>query len=242
MGRMLCVALPYLLTAGSLVLLLAACFGSVTTEDLYVVRINTTDSTADKIDRVARDEAGNVSNISLSFLAPNSIYDITIWSYCVSSGGERACTKPSFDWASGWSSTASFPIDAKELDYFRKALLCTQISYAITGVGLALSLCFGVFANYTRIMSCVTFLVAQGVSVAIAASVSLSTAVAVIIVATFDGSAERLGATASLNPTFLVMCWTSLACALGAGFFWMFTICCRLPAFSFRDSQDSLRD
>jgi len=40
--RVFCVALPFFLSFGSLVLLLVACFGNVIQEDLYVVRINTT--------------------------------------------------------------------------------------------------------------------------------------------------------------------------------------------------------
>ncbi|CRK44212.1 hypothetical protein BN1723_000898 [Verticillium longisporum] len=44
-GRVFCVALPFILSTGSLVLLLAACFGSVTHKDVYIFRIDTTELT-----------------------------------------------------------------------------------------------------------------------------------------------------------------------------------------------------
>jgi len=103
------------------------------------------------------------------------------------------------------------------------------VLYIVTTLALALSLVFGIFANYTRIMSCVTFLVAQVVSMTVVISVSLSTTMAVMTAVTVD-SPDWDGANASLNTTFLALSWMSVACALSAGFFWMFTICCCAPS------------
>ncbi|KAM0273200.1 hypothetical protein ACHAQH_008412 [Verticillium albo-atrum] len=266
-GRVFCVALPFILSTGCLVLLLVACFGNVTHKDLYIFRVDTTGLTINldefevvsaQISRRAKplmlrqeitDAADSLKNTNstASTLGLDNIYDISLWRYCASgSDAERSCFSLGFDWASKQLNTNStlvsvdgrqvgLPQDMIEsLQFFQTAVKWAQIFYVIAFVALALSLVFGIFANCTRVMSCFTFLVAQVVSITVVISVSLSTAVAVMAVAAVEGTAEWFGVSASLNSAFLALGWMSVACALGAGFFWMFTICCCAPSRSRR--------
>ncbi|KAM0329333.1 hypothetical protein ACHAQA_004638 [Verticillium albo-atrum] len=284
-GRFLCVALPFILSTGSLVFLLIACLGGVSNKDLHMFRVNTTEleiNPADFKDIVSsitsrdlpilpevnalasRQDSTDVqdavddaltSNITAKALGLDNVYDIALWGYCTTeSNGDRECTKPEFDWASKRLNTSylegvgavagrrvELPSEVEDsLKLFQKVVKWTQVAYIIAFISLALSVLFGIFANCTRVMSCVTFLVAQVASVAVVASAALSTAMSVVVVGAVEGTAKWYGVKAGFDTTFLALVWISAACALGAGFFWMFTICCCAPSNS-RDRKSRNR-
>ncbi|KAM0283872.1 hypothetical protein ACHAQH_002253 [Verticillium albo-atrum] len=282
-GRFLCVALPFILSTGSLIFLLIACLGGVSNKDLRMFRVNTTDleiNPADfkdivssitsrdilpEVNIVARQDSSDVgdavndaltNNITAKALGLDNVYDIALWGFCTTeSNGDRTCTDPEFDWASKKLNTSfiegvgdvagrrvELPSEVEDsLNLFKKVVKWTQVAYIIAFISLALSVIFGIFANCTRVMSCVTFLVAQVASIAVVASASLSTAMSVVVVGAVEGTAKWYGVKAGFDTTFLALVWISAACALGAGFFWMFTICCCAPSHNSRDRKSRNR-
>jgi hypothetical protein len=119
----------------------------------------------------------------------------------------------------------------------------TEIAFIIALVCLGVELFFGIFATCSRAWGCVTFIVASITTVAVMAAASLATAMSVLVVGTVEGVARWYGVRSSFNTTFLSLIWLSAALALGAGFFWMFTICCCAPDRSSRkDRKRSTQD
>ncbi|OLN84372.1 SUR7 family protein pun1-like protein 3 [Colletotrichum chlorophyti] len=276
-GRVICVALPFILTVGSLIFLLIAALGGVSNKDLYMFRVNLTDleinpaSVSSIVSRDALPKAVNfgtyhnralltasgenalskaqtdgtqTSNITAADLGLDNLYDITLWGYCTTnSNGDKTCTKAKFDWASDYLNTTTLEtigtaagrrIELPDevttaLSAFKTATKWTQVAYIIAFIALGLEIVFGIFANCTRVMSCITFLVASVASLAVCASAALSTAMSVIVVGAVEGTAKFYGVSAGFNNSFLALIWISAALALGAGFFWMFTICCCAP-------------
>jgi len=284
-GRVICVALPFILTVGSLIFLMIAALGGVSNKDLYMFRVNLTDLevspasvssivsrdasavsfgthhnrallTADADDAVSKAAADGTqtSNITAADLGLNNLYDITLWGYCTTgTDGGKTCTKPKFDWASDYLNTSTLeaigtaagrkielPKEVKTaLSAFKTATKWTQVAYIIAFIALGLEIVFGIFANCTRAMSCITFLVASVASLAVCASAALSTAMSVIVVGAVEGTARFYGVSAGFNNTYLALVWVSAAMALGAGFFWMFTICCCAPNHTKKSKRNS---
>ncbi|KAK2060302.1 SUR7 protein [Colletotrichum caudatum] len=254
-GRVICVALPFILTIASLIFLMVAALGGVSNKDLYMFRVNLTDlevSPASVSSIVSRQT--QTSNITAADLGLNDLYDIGLWGYCTTdTNGGKTCTKPKFDWAADYLNTSSLeaigtaagrrielPDEVKTaLSAFKTATKWTQVAYIIAFIALGLEIVFGIFANCTRAMSCITFLVASVASLAVCASAALSTAMSVIVVGAVEGTARFYGVAAGFNNSYLALVWISAAFALGAGFFWMFTICCCAPSHTKRSKRNS---
>ncbi|KAK2043039.1 SUR7 protein [Colletotrichum somersetense] len=254
-GRVICVALPFILTVASLIFLMVAALGGVSNKDLYMFRVNLTDlevSPASVSSIVSRQT--QTSNITAADLGLNNLYDIGLWGYCTTdTNGGNTCTKPKFDWAADYLNTSSLeaigtaagrrielPDEVKTaLSAFKTATKWTQVAYIIAFIALGLEIVFGIFANCTRAMSCITFLVASIASLAVCASAALSTAMSVIVVGAVEGTARFYGVSAGFNNSYLALVWISAAFALGAGFFWMFTICCCAPSHNKRSKRNS---
>ncbi|KAK1458828.1 SUR7 protein [Colletotrichum cuscutae] len=284
-GRVICVALPFILSVGSMIFLLVAALGGVSNKDLYMFRVNLTDleiNPASVSSIVSRDvKAANfgkyhdralltgdgdnaitkaatdssttqTSNITAADLGLDNLYDIALWGYCTTdTNGDKTCTKAKFDWASSYLNTSTLEtigtaagrkIELPDevttaLSAFKTATKWTQVAYIIAFIALGLEIVFGIFANCTRVMSCITFLVASLASVAVCASAALSTAMSVIVVGAVEGTAKYYGVSAGFNNSFLALIWISAALALGAGFFWMFTICCCAPSHTRKDRK-----
>lgn len=124
-GRVFCVALPFLLLVASIICLLIAGLTGITSHDLYLFRVNLTDlevnpaSVSGLVDKLkdgvrARQSAADVAdavlstNITAADLGLADIYDINLWGYCSQpQQGQRVCTKAQFDWASRYLNTTS---------------------------------------------------------------------------------------------------------------------------------------
>lgn len=276
-GRFFCVALPFILSAASLIALLIACLAGVTNKDLYMFRVNATDMQISQSDLkgliegainttlgdipdfpnlgnlgdiTSRDTNGNVTAAQLGI---DSVYDVALWGYCeTDSSGNRNCTSPEFDWAADhlnttWveavgafsGSVISFPEEiTKALKTFQTVSKWTQVAYIVAFVSLGLAVLFGIFANCTRVMSCVTFIVASFAAVIVIAAASLSTVTSSVVVGSLEASAKMYGVRANFNTTFLALVWISAAFASGAAFFWLFTICCCAPNHNSRKSRN----
>nr|XP_036587620.1 uncharacterized protein CTRU02_02536 [Colletotrichum truncatum]KAF6798562.1 integral membrane protein [Colletotrichum truncatum] len=274
-GRVICVALPFILTVGSLIFLMIAALGGVSNKDLYMFRVNLTDleiNPASVSSIVSRDtqpvnfgngsgvggvtkaqtDGTQTSNITAADLGLDNLYDIALWGYCTTaSNGDKTCTKAKFDWAAEYLNTSTLEtigtaagrkIELPDevttaLSAFKTVTKWTQVAYIIAFVALGLEIIFGIFANCTRVMSCITFLVASLASVAVCASAALTTAMSVVVVGAVEGTAKWYGVSASFNNSYLALIWIAAALALGAGFFWMFTICCCAPSHTRKDRK-----
>ncbi|KAF6820686.1 integral membrane protein [Colletotrichum sojae] len=283
-GRFICVALPFILTVGSLIFLMVAALGGVSNKDLYMFRVNLTDleinpasvqsivsrdakpvdfgnyhnralltgDGTNAISKAQTDGTTQTSNITAADLGLDNLYDVALWGYCTTaSNGDKTCTKAKFDWAAEYLNTSTLEtigtaagrkIELPDevttaLSAFKTVTKWTQVAYIIAFVALGLEIVFGIFANCTRVMSCITFLVASLASVAVCASAALSTAMSVVVVGAVEGTAKFYGVSASFNNSYLALIWISAALALGAGFFWMFTICCCAPSHTRKERK-----
>lgn len=194
------------------------------------------------------------TNITATDLGLFDVYDVNVWNYCYTKqDGTRDCTKPAFNWAANALNVTTSDFNSmltstglnvslpKEITDAVKAFgtvsKWTQVVFIIAYVALGVELFFGLFANCSRAFSCVTWLISAVATVATGAAAGLATATSVVVVGAVKGSANIYGVDAKFNTRFLVTVWLAVAFALGAGLFWMFTICCCKPDHSSRRSR-----
>jgi len=124
LGRYVCVAIPFVLTLGSLVALLVATLAGVANKDLYLFQVDLTnltispasvnnfingrspgsvgfhDPTLLEAESGSGSSASKTSNITAADLGLAELYDIGLWGYCYTpKNGDRTCTKAAFNWA-----------------------------------------------------------------------------------------------------------------------------------------------
>lgn len=195
-------------------------------------------------------------NITAADLGLYNLYDVGLWGYCYTpQNGSQACTKPAFNWAENALNRTTGDINSlitlsgqnvtlpkaitDAVSAFGTVSRWTQIVFIIAYVALAVELLFGIFANCSRAFSCVTFIVAAIAAVAVCGAAALATATSVVVVGAIESTAKFYGVTGSFNNRYLAAVWIAALFALGAGFFWMFTICCCAPDHSRRSSRRS---
>ncbi|KAK3393793.1 SUR7/PalI family-domain-containing protein [Podospora didyma] len=128
-GRVVCVALPFLLTTGALIAMLVAGLAGVADKSLYMFQVNTTNlsvapnaikdalglkglglrdpepqtvpDTSSIINKVGGlTNDGKGNNVTAKDLGLYNLYDVGLWGYCYTTqNGTRDCTKPAFNWA-----------------------------------------------------------------------------------------------------------------------------------------------
>lgn len=274
-GRVVCVALPFALTVGSIICLLVAGLAGVADKNLYVFRANVTDlqfnPTSIDVDDVLSsrslsirgdidwhspsllnkdtDDSGSSSssssssNVTAADLGLGNLYDVSLWGYCVTKqDGDRTCKKPAYNWANNIlnDTLEQFKTAADLADQdlvlpdtietamkgFATLTKWTEIAYIASMVCLGVELFFGIFATCSRAWGCVTFIINAVASVIVIAWAILSTVMATLVVGVIKSTAHWYGVKGNFNTAFLAWAWLGVAFALGAGFFWMFTICC----------------
>ncbi|KAK5992822.1 hypothetical protein PT974_06242 [Cladobotryum mycophilum] len=249
-GRFLCVALPIILTICSIATLLYATLSGVAHENLRLFRLDVrnlsidpadVDNIADKVLGIDFRRDVKTSNITAADLGLDDYYDVTLWGYCSpNSKGKKTCTKHQFDWASKYVTTDNLKTDSgitvqlpKEivnaLKAFRTVTKWAEIAFIVALIALGVELFIGIFSNFSRIVSCLTWLESIITTVLVFAAAGLSTAMALIIVGAVDSTAKFYGVHGSVDTGFLAVVWISAAFALGANLFWIFTICCCKP-------------
>ncbi|ROW07950.1 hypothetical protein VMCG_03522 [Cytospora schulzeri] len=275
-GRMICVALPFILTVASLIAMLVAGLAGVSDKSLYIFMVNTTDftvsassitnlladrslqerqgwggesATATTDESAAAASAIAGTNITGSDLGLSDIYYVNLWNYCQTEiHGGKHCKKAQYNWAanatksfenelnsvaSASNENVTMPESIKTaMNTFGTVTRWTEIVFIIAYISLAASLLFGIFANCSRMFSCCTFIIAAFAAVAVCAAAVLATVTASVVIGAVEATAKKYGVTGSINTKFLATVWIGAAFALGAGFFWMFTICCCAPDHS----------
>lgn len=257
-GRFVCVALPFAMTVASLIAMLVAGLAGITEKSLYVFDVDLTNFTISASDvenivdtrslqpRVDASSIISSVNVTAADLGLEDKYEIGLWGYCyTSTNGSRECSKPAYNWAetklnstqddfkdlvTATGANITLPSDISDaLSVFGGLVRWTEIVFIIALIALAVELFFGIFATCSRAFSCVTFLVSWVATVAVCAAAGLSTAVAIVVVAAVDSGAKKYGVKADFNTKFLAAVWVGAAFAIGAGLFWLFTICCCAP-------------
>lgn len=200
------------------------------------------------------DDGSKTSNITAADLGLYNLYDVGLWGYCyTTTTGNRSCTKAKFNWAANALNTSTSTLQTlatasgqnvtlpdevtKAMDTFATVTKWTEVVFIIAYIALAVEILFGIFANCSRAISCVTFIIAGVATVAVCAAASMATAMSVVVVGTVESTAKWYGVKADFNTKFLAAVWIGAAFAIAAGFFWMFTICCCAPDHSSRKSR-----
>jgi hypothetical protein len=240
------------LTTASLVALLIATISGVTHNQLWMFRVDLSqfDISQTDLNNLAKNagistRADASGNITAADLGLANIYEVDLWGYCSTfDNGRRQCTKAAFNWANSEVNTNYIQTVAKvagvksfelpdeiedALSTFRTVSKWTQVAFIIALVALGIELFVGIFANFSRVVSCLTWLVSGITAILVGACAGLSTATASIIVASLKVLKNSYGVEADIGTRFLVTVWIATAFAIAAGFFWIFTICCCKP-------------
>ncbi|KAF5020793.1 hypothetical protein F66182_7170 [Fusarium sp. NRRL 66182] len=194
-------------------------------------------------------------NITAELLGLDRYYDISLWGFCsVDADGKRDCEKPQFDWASKTLNTSylvgsdknvqiELPDEIQSaLKAFKAVTKWTQVVYIAAFIALAIEILLGIFANCSRIFSCLTWIVAGIATVLVIASVVLSGVMAGAVVGAVEGTAKFYGVQGHINSRFFAVVAIAAAFALAAGLFWMFTMCCCKPEHRSRDRKNRRSD
>lgn len=197
-----------------------------------------------RADVSSSDVESAISGLSASDLGLGDKYEISLWGYCeIDSDGDKDCTKGEYNWASkhirkdfidNLGSVAGVDITLPDeintaINVFCTITRWTEIAFIATLAALAAVAILGIFANCTRVMSCITWLVAL---VAIALSIAaagLATAMATVVVAAVESQGDEYGVKANISTNYLACVWIGVAFALGASLFWLFSMCCCKP-------------
>lgn len=203
------------------------------------------DDDLDKIGLKARaDIEVRADNITASALGLADKYDITLWGYCYkNSKGKKKCSDHKFDWADSALNTTfiedfgsaagvkiTLPKEIKSaLKTFKTVMKWTEIAFIIALVALGIEFVVGIFANFTRIISCLTWLIAGVAALLTCASATLATVTAAVVVGAVESTAKFYGVKGTVGTKFLATIWIGAAFAIAATLFWIFTICCCKP-------------
>jgi len=255
-GRFLCVSLPFLLTAVSLVALLIVGLAGITSSSLPLFTITTKDLSISISDLSSLTSvnarslsalteaatAGLTTNITATDLGLADSYSFALWNFVATTGSVSVKSAAKFNYAANITNTSSITTLAAAngitlatptaitdaLKTFATLVEWTEIVFIVACVLTGVTLLFGLISFCSRIGSCCTFLVSGVSTLAIIAFAALGTVLGSTIVGTLQ-IGRRYGITSSLNTTWLVIAWLAAAASLAAGLFWMFTICCCSP-------------
>ncbi|PTB68849.1 hypothetical protein BBK36DRAFT_1134579 [Trichoderma citrinoviride] len=256
-GRFLCVALPLLLTIGSIATLLYAVLAGVAHENLKLIQVDLSELSVSPLSfksLVSRAEFSiketQTDNITAEALGLHKYYDLTLWGSCSSDDKKKwDCSKAQFDWATKQinttditegSTTIQLPKDVKDsIKVFQKLIKWSEVAFIVALIGLGLELLIGIFSNFSRAVSCLTWFESLVTTILVIIACSLSTATVAIIAGVVQGSKTLYGAKVHLDGRFLAVIWIGAAFCIGASLFWIFTICCCKPEKRQKSSKHS---
>jgi len=183
-------------------------------------------------------------NFTAADLGLADSYKVFMWNYCSTTGSNTTCTKAKFDWAhsslnttainekaqatsSAIGQNATLPKDVTNaLKTYATVSKWTQVVYIIAFIITVLELVVGLFGFCSRAGSCVTYLVSGLATTAIISASILATASSAVVVAAVQSTSKAYGVKASIQTGFLSVTWLAVAFSIGAGLFWLFSICC----------------
>ncbi|KAH8596816.1 integral membrane protein [Bisporella sp. PMI_857] len=185
------------------------------------------------------------ANFTASSFNLADTYKVYLWNYCSQTGEKTNCTKAKFDWASeslnvtainekasaismaSTGKTATLPKDVTTaLKAFVKVSKWTQVVYIIAFILTVLTLITGLFGFCSRGGSCITYFVSGLATTAIIIASTMATVSSAVVVGAVKTTSKAYGVKAKLMTPFLSITWLAAAFSIGAGLFWLFTICC----------------
>lgn len=268
-GRALCVSLPFILTAISLVTLLIVGLAGVTGSNISLFEVVPKDLSISLADlqsltvkkqlsaanlpinvrgdltevrstiSSAIDAASNI-NITAAQLNLADKYNFYLWNFVEVRGNVTTKTAPRFDYASNFTNTSSITNLAagtgltisipgavqSGLSTFANLIKWTQVVFIIAGVATIITILVGIVAFFSRIGSCITWIMSAISTAAIVSFATLATITSTSVVGILNSAAGSYGVHSSVNTSWLVIIWIGVAAAIASGLFWLFTICC----------------
>jgi hypothetical protein len=259
-GRFFCVALPLLLTIAAIGTILYGVLAGMSHQNMNLLQVDLSELSISPLslsNLKARGEFNmkevKADNITAADLGLHKYYDLTLWSACSSDDNKKwTCSKAQFDWATKQinttdvkegSTTIQLPKDIKDaLVAFQKLIKWSEVAFIIALVALALELLIGIFSNFSRAVSCLTWLESVITTIIVILADSLATATVLVIAGVVQGSKSLYGAKVHLDGRFLAVIWIGAAFSLGASLFWIFTICCCKPEKRQKNHHNSNND
>lgn len=182
-------------------------------------------------------------NVTAKELNLDYVFEVDLWGFCYTKDKQRNCTKAEFNWAArtlndtylksfGTEAGVSIPLPKDiqaPIKVFRTVLKVTEIAFIAANILLGVELLVGILASCSRVVSCLTWLIACITTVVVFAAAGLATGVSATVVGAVEASAKVYGVKGGIQTSFLAAVWISAAFALGANLFWVFTICCCKP-------------
>jgi hypothetical protein len=254
-GRFFCVAIPFLLTLGSLICILIVMTAGVASKsiDMYSITPKALSLTLNDLKSISSDNNnlnvgsfGN-ANITAADLGLNNGYQVYLWNYCYQAAANNNtwCSKGAFNWAASALNTTALQANVSataiktigqnitiphsitdSLNAYITISRWIQIVYIIALVTTALELVVGLFGFCSRIASCLTYFVSALSSLAIIVASAGATAAAVVIVGALDSTVKKYGVSEAIDTRFLAVTWLAVLFSVGGGLFWLFSSCC----------------
>lgn len=216
----------------------------------FDIDLDNVDDLGDSID----DFADDISDLDfgkrdgLEFTAKtfnlSDTYEINLWGYCYKKDdGKRDCTDAKFNWAesaldpdkaektaSAGGLTIKLPSEIRgALNTFRTVIKWAEVAFIIALIALGVEFFVGIFSNFSRGISCLTWLLASITAALVCAAAALATATSAVVIGAVEASTKVYGIKGEIDTGFLAAVWIGAALAIGAAIFWIFTICCCKP-------------
>lgn len=239
-------ALPLVLIAAAIILMLFVALSGVTHNELWIVQLDLSDLTIDP-KSIAIKQGLNITNaganiITARDLGLSDIYEINVWGYCYANAkGERHCTKAKFDWAASYSEQylggsnvpgaveVQLPDDVKDaIILFRNIARNAQAVLIVCLVALAASFLLGIVSGFTRRWTGILIL-ASVAAVTVCAAAGLVSAMGAIAMRAVEKSGQSYGVHSTMGTTFLSINWISVVISVAAAIFWLAARCIDLP-------------
>lgn len=200
------------------------------------------------LNNAANNAVNSVLNSGVNFTATDlglaDSYKVYLWNYCSTTGTNTTCSKAKFNWAASSLNTtaineraqtisakvgqnATLPKDVTgALKTYSTVSKWTQVVYIIAFILTVLELIVGLFGFCSRAGSCITYLVSGFATTAIIGASVLATASSAVVVAAVKTTSRAYGVKATIETGFLSVTWLAVAFSVGAGLFWLFSMCC----------------
>lgn len=183
-------------------------------------------------------------------------YAIYLRGYCSWNGNDEFafCSQPaSYFWFNpikilglnntGVDINTLLPKDAQDgLNLYEKAAKAMFVLYAAALAASCLTIVVGFTAIFSRWGSFFTTFFATASCLSIAAASALATAIAVLLTGALNTAFKTdYGIDSTVGNRGLVVSWIGTAFAIGAGFFWLFSVCCCSGRSPYNHGKESRR-
>lgn len=191
------------------------------------------------VDTSSVDAALSIS-ITAANLGLGDKYDFFLWNYAELVGEVTTKSSPEFNYASNFTNTTTLenllteaqisvtiPNAVKTgLKTFATLVKWTEVVYIIACVATGLTILVGIASFFSRIGSCITWMISGFSCFAIIAFATMATVTSTVVVGALKATVKSYGVNSSVNVRWLVIIWIGAAASIASGLFWLFTICC----------------